>query len=85
MKTKIWVVVKTNGVGQILSLELYSSYHDAKEAVRADYDADMIGAEKEGKGVSGCTFCDDYAWLELDLDENYQWDIFERNIPQEMI
>ena len=45
----------------------------------------MIEAEKEGKSVSGCECCIDYAWLELDQDENYYWDIFERDIPQEML
>ena len=85
MKAKVYVVMKTNGVGEILFLELYSSYYDAQAAVRADYEADMIKAEKEGKSVSGCSCSNDYAWLELDRDENYQWDIFERNIPQEML
>ena len=32
MKVKVYVVVKTNGVGEILSLELYSSHHNAREA-----------------------------------------------------
>lgn len=85
MKVKVYVVVKTNGFGEILSLELYSSHYDAQEVVKAEYEADMIEAEKEGKSVSGCECGIDYAWLELDQDENYQWDIFERDIPEEML
>ena len=85
MKVKVYVVIKTNGFGEILSLDLYSSHYDAQEVVKADYKADMIAAEKEGKSVSGCCSNNDYAWLELDQDENYQWDILERNIPQEML
>ena len=85
MKVKVYVVVKTNGFGEILSLELYSSHYDAQEVVKAEYEADMIEADKEGKGVSGCERGIDYAWLELGQDENYQWDIFEREIPQELL
>jgi hypothetical protein len=85
MKAKVYVVVKTSGVGEIISLDLYSSHYDAQEAVRAEYEADMIEAEKNGKSVSGCGLAIDYAWLELDQDENYGWDIFERDIPQEML
>ena len=85
MKAKVYVVVKTNGFGEILSLDLYSSHYDAQEVVRAEYESDMVEAEKEGKSVSGCECGIDYAWLELDQDENYQWDIFERDIPWEML
>jgi len=81
MKT-IYILVKTNGFGEVLSLDVYNSRYDAQSVMHSEYEADMIEAEEEGKGVSGCTYCEDYAWLELDQGENYQWDIFEREIPE---
>lgn len=79
---KLWILVKTNGFGEILSLDVFGSHYDAQCIMKSEYEADMIEAEHEGKGVSGCACCEDYAWLELDQDENYQWDVFEREIPE---
>ena len=47
----------------------------------------MAEAEKEGNSLTGCSYCNDFAWVEIDWDDakNYQWDIFERDIPQEML
>lgn len=84
MKAKVYVVVKTNGIGEILLVKLCSTYKKAQEVVKEDYEALMRYAEEEGKGVSGCACCDDYAWLELEREVNYEWNIFERDLPEEL-
>jgi hypothetical protein len=85
MKAKVWIVTKTNGFGEILSLDLYSSHYDAQQVVKSEYEAEMKAAEEEGQDITGSSLSYDYAWLEFNQDENYQWDIFERDIPQEML
>ena len=81
--TTIWILTKTNLFGEILALEVYASEYDAQMALNADYEIELKDATDNGRDVaSGYSF--NTAWINLDSDEGYDWEIFERDLTPEL-
>ena len=79
---KIWIVVKTNGYGEVLELEVYASEYDAQKALEDDYKKEVNSAKADDR-LEYTYFAPDYALVDFGDDEEYFWDIFDRELTPE--
>lgn len=79
---KVWIVVKTNGYGEVLRLEVYASEYDAQKELEDDYKEELARAQEDDT-LEDTYFNPDHAWVDFGDDEEYFWDIFDRQLTPE--
>ena len=78
---KIWILIQTNGYGEVLDVMLFTSEYDAQTIMWDEYEKDKKQAEEDESLVD---FDRGYTWAYVDHGEEeiYRWEYFEREIPE---
>ena len=82
---KIYILVKVNHFAEVLSLDVFPNLDEAQVAMKNDYLSEKNDMKEDD--MLDSYFFDlmrTYVAAPADCEEEYSWEIFEREIPEQV-